>query len=86
MSLALDLSPGIVVNGSISRPTQTINSSTYDQSLIVYYKMRGFYVAGSTYEVYVVAGQPSNIPPSGHTLENVEVVAAWIDGKITVQL
>lgn len=85
MAIALDLSAGIVTDGS-ARPVQTINSSTYDPSLIIYYKMRGYYAAGSTYEVYVVLGQPSNIPPSGHILENVEVVAAWIDGKVTVQL
>lgn len=42
-----------------------------------YYKMRGYYVAGTVYEVYVVTGAPSSTAPSGHTLTNVTVVATW---------
>lgn len=67
------------------RPVQPLGGSTYDNALITFYKMRGFYVAGSVYETYVVAGYPSTIPPSGHSLINVAVVAVWIDDKILVQ-
>ena len=39
-----------------------------------YYKMRGYYVAGSTYETYEVVNAPSLPPPSGHTLIDVTIV------------
>jgi hypothetical protein len=42
-----------------------------------YYKMRGYYVSGSVYETYVVSGSPSAIPPSGHVLIDVAIVATW---------
>ncbi|CAB4196547.1 hypothetical protein UFOVP1290_67 [uncultured Caudovirales phage] len=42
-----------------------------------YYKMRGYYVAGLVYEVYVVADAPSSTPPSGHILANVVVIDTW---------
>lgn len=42
-----------------------------------YYKMRGYYVAGSVYETYVVVGSPSATPPSGHALIEVAIVATW---------
>ena len=45
--------------------------------ITTYFKMRGFYVAGAVYEVFVVTGAPSSTPPSGHTLINVAVVSTW---------
>lgn len=45
--------------------------------ITTYYKMRGYYVTGSVYETYVVTGNPSETPPSGHTLIDVSIVATW---------
>jgi hypothetical protein len=46
-------------------------------SSTIYYKMRGYYITGAVYEVYVVTGSPSSTPPSGHTLTNVAVIDTW---------
>ena len=46
-------------------------------SLVTYYKMRGYYVAGGVYETYTTIGAPSETPPSGHTLTNVAIVSTW---------
>jgi len=35
------------------------------------YRMRGYYVAGSTYEFWTSSNPYSETPPSGHTLTNV---------------
>lgn len=58
-------------------PTQIGGGGGGGPSLINYYKMRGYYVAGSTYETYVVTGSPSTTPPSGHTLIDVAIVSEW---------
>lgn len=42
-----------------------------------YYQMRGWYAAGSTYETWVAVGAPSIMPPSGHVLTGIVVVATW---------
>lgn len=44
---------------------------------VTYYKMRGYYTVGAVYETYVVAGSPSAIPPSGHALIDIAIVATW---------
>jgi len=46
-------------------------------TVTTYYKMRGYYVAGAVYETWVVTGDPSVTPPSGHTLTNVVIVSTW---------
>jgi hypothetical protein len=38
------------------------------------YKLRGYYVAGSTYETYELLNSITLPPPSGHTLIDVTVV------------
>lgn len=81
--LFVDLSSTVL--DDMYRPVPNVSGTNYDNALITFYKMRGYYVAGAHYETYVVAGAPSTIPPSGHTLINVAVVATWIDDKILVQ-
>ena len=46
-------------------------------TITTYYKMRGYYVAGSVYETWVVTEAPSITPPSGHTLSNVVIISTW---------
>jgi hypothetical protein len=41
---------------------------------ITYYKMQGWYAAGSTYETWTSANAPNSTPPSGHTLSDIKVV------------
>lgn len=41
---------------------------------ITYYKMQGWYVAGSAYETWVAVNAPNSTPPSGHTLTDITVV------------
>lgn len=41
---------------------------------ITYYKMQGWYVAGSVYETWTSANAPNSTPPSGHTLSDIKVV------------
>ena len=42
-----------------------------------YYQMQGYYAAGNVYEVWVDVNTPTNNPPSGHVLQDVEVAATW---------
>jgi hypothetical protein len=63
-------------SGDLSGPQKLTSSlypfnTDYDPVSPVRFKMRGYYVAGATYESFVVLGAPSNTPPSGHTLINV---------------
>jgi len=44
-----------------------------------YFKMQGFNSQTQKYEVWFSNGTPLLIPPSGHTLSNIEVVLTWID-------
>lgn len=44
---------------------------------IQYFKIRGYYVAGSTYEVWISQVVPNLTPPSGHTLTNITIVSTW---------
>lgn len=39
-------------------------------STVVYYRIRGFYVAGGVYESWI-STNPDSSPPSGHTLTNI---------------
>ena len=52
-------------------------NTDYDPINLVHFKMRGYYVAGATYETFVVVGIPSNNPPSGHPLINVIIEAIF---------
>ena len=45
--------------------------------VVHYYKMRGYYVAGAVFETWVAIGSPSSTPPSGHTLQHVQVVGSF---------
>lgn len=47
------------------------------ESVTVYYKMQGYYVAGATYETWVGVNAPNNFPPSGHSLINIVVVSIF---------
>jgi hypothetical protein len=49
----------------------------YTSNTFTYYKMCGYYVAGSAFEVWVSTGTPTNTPPSGHTLTNIFIAATW---------
>jgi hypothetical protein len=41
----------------------------------LYYKMQGWYAAGSVYETWISINSPGNTPnPSGHTLTNITIV------------
>lgn len=40
-----------------------------------YYKMQGWYAAGSVYETWISVNSPNTTPPSGHTLTGVKVVS-----------
>lgn len=50
----------------------------YTSNTFTYYKMCGYYVAGSAFEAWVSTGTPAITPPSGHTLQNVFIVTTWI--------
>ena len=63
----------LIIDGYSSQ----VNFGGAGSSATTYYKMRGYYVIGSVYEVYVVTGSPSSTPPSGHTLTNVAVIDTW---------
>ena len=55
-------------------------------SFTYYFKMRGYYAAGDTYEIYVVADDPFTTPPSGHTLTQLIILSTWtsLSGSIIV--
>jgi hypothetical protein len=36
------------------------------------YKNEGYYVAGAAWETWLTSGDPSTVPPSGHTLTNTQ--------------
>ena len=44
-----------------------------------YFKVQGYNPLTGTYEVWHCRGTPLLLPPSGHNLLNVAVVASWID-------
>jgi len=44
-----------------------------------YYKMQGYNTSTQRYEVWHSMGAPLFDPPSGHSLENITLVASWID-------
>lgn len=44
-----------------------------------YFKVQGYNPLTGTYEVWHCRGTPLLLPPSGHHLLNVSVVASWID-------
>lgn len=44
-----------------------------------YFKMQGFNASTNRYEVWFSTNKPLLIPPSGHTLSNIEIVLTWID-------
>lgn len=54
-------------------------ASAYDalvEPAIRFYKIRGYYAAGATFETWVSQFADSP-PPSGHTLQNISVVDTW---------
>jgi hypothetical protein len=70
------------------------NTGVYDSTVVVvpfnttilvtttfntYFKMQGFNTSTNSYEVWFSMGSPLLIPPSGHTLSNIEIVLTWID-------
>lgn len=55
-------------------------ASAYDslvEPAIRFYKLRGYYVAGSMFETWVTK-DPDAAPPSGHTLTNISIVDTWV--------
>jgi hypothetical protein len=44
-----------------------------------YFKIQGFNISTGKYEVWFSTGTPLLIPPSGHALSNIGVIATWID-------
>ena len=54
-------------------------ASAYDalvEPAIRFYKIRGYYAAGATFETWV-SQYADSPPPSGHTLQNISVVDTW---------
>jgi len=51
-----------------------IVTSTAADVVNVIYKNHGWYSTGSVFEVWVTSGSPQTIPPSGHTLSDVDFV------------
>lgn len=41
---------------------------------VIYYKMQGWYAAGSVYENWVSTNAPNYTPPSGHSLSNIVII------------
>jgi len=58
----------------------TFNSSTkVTNGFNTYFKLQGFNTSTNKYEIWFSMGAPLLIPPSGHTLSNIEIVLVWID-------
>jgi len=54
-----------------------INSSGGSGTIVTtYYKVRGYYVVGAVYEMYVTTTLPGT-NPTGHTLIDLTVVSTW---------
>ncbi len=51
---------------------------TIPTARIQYYKMIGYYLAGSVFEVWVALNAPSSTPPSGHSLQDITVSSTWL--------
>lgn len=45
---------------------------------ITYYKLRGYYVSGAVFEVWVTTNSTSLTPPSNHSLIDTSIIATWI--------
>lgn len=62
-------------------PASTVDPPVYSAKtsagVALYYQMRGWYAAGSTYESWVAVGAPNTSNPSGNPLTNIVVVAVW---------
>jgi hypothetical protein len=56
-----------VVNSTLVTSTGTAETGTQ------FYRLRGWYAAGSTFEVWV-SSNPYSSPPSGHTLDDISFV------------
>lgn len=69
---AVDLAESLVPSGRTSNVGAIIGIVE-----ITYYKMQGFFAAGSVYETWVGVGSPNTSPPSGHTLTNIVVVSTF---------
>ncbi len=52
-----------------------INNGNGIPATSTYYKMQGWYVAGSVYETWIAINAPNNTPPSGHTLTHIVIVS-----------
>jgi hypothetical protein len=59
--------PGRADNGYLQVTTQAVVAN-------VIYKNHGWYSTGSVFEVWVTSGSPQTVPPSGHTLADVDFV------------
>lgn len=44
-----------------------------------YFKIQGYNTTTRTYETWHCRDVPILLPPSGHNLQNVSVIATWID-------
>jgi hypothetical protein len=59
--------PGRSDNGFLQVSTAAVVAN-------VIYKNHGWYTTGSVFEVWVTSGAPSTVPPSGHTLSDIDFV------------
>jgi hypothetical protein len=62
---------------TLGNTPESANLPTTSSGPTIYYKMRGYYVDGSTYETYILTGTPTGFPPSGHTLTNICIISTW---------
>lgn len=63
--------------GATSNGGSQLAVPTNPPVLVTYFKMRGFYAVGGVYETWIVTGNASLTPPSGHTLTNISITASW---------
>lgn len=45
----------------------------------IYFKVQGYNTATNSYETWHCRDVPIYLPPSGHNLQNVSIIASWID-------
>ncbi len=64
---------------SVPLPFNTHTEPRLTHGFNTYYKLQGFNSSTNSYEVWFSMGSPLLVPPSGHTLSNIEVILTWID-------
>lgn len=74
---------GVFVNVTSFVPMATIvdfNSTTkLTRGFNTYFKIQGYNPLTNTYETWHCRGTPLLLPPSGHNLLNISVIASWTD-------